>query len=336
MQFKKTILRLVLFISPVSVFGQTTFLPQGDKANILLERLEIKTGTDSAFNFSKTKPFSRRHLINAVDLYTIKPGVNLSKVDAHNVRSLYMNNLEWVPEADRTNFNSKKPVGKSFYQTPANLYEVHVKDFDLAMNPVIQFQYGKENDYGQSLFLNTRGLTLRGRIANKIGFYTYLTDNQERVPQYVQQWESERSAVPGNGFYKTFKTDGYDYFEARGYVTFNAAKYIDIAFGYDKNFIGNGHRSLMLSNFSSNMLFLKLNTRIWKINYQNIFMELQNAHVPGGDKLIPKKYAAVHHLDIALTKWLNMGLYEAVVFGRKDPQQAINDAAKAVDLLYLQ
>jgi hypothetical protein len=47
-------------------------------------------------------------------------------------------------------------------------------------------------------------------------------------------------------------------------------------------------------------------------------MELQNAHVPGGDKLIPKKYAAIHHLDIALTKWLNMGLYEAVVFGRKD------------------
>jgi len=318
MQFKKTILRLVLFISPVSVFGQTTFLPQGDKANILLERLEIKAGTDSAFNFSKTKPFSRRYMINAIDLYTIKPGVNLSKVDAHNVRSLYMNNLEWVPEADRINFKSKKPIGKNFYQTPANLYEVHVKDFDLALNPVIQFQYGKENNYDQSLFLNTRGLTLRGRIANKIGFYTYLTDNQERVPKYVQQWESERSAVPGNGFYKPFKTDGYDYFEARGYVTFNAAKYIDIAFGYDKNFIGNGHRSLMLSDFSSNMLFLKLNTRIWKINYQNIFMELQNAHVPGGDKLIPKKYAAVHHLDIALTKWLNMGLYEAVVFGRKD------------------
>jgi hypothetical protein len=318
MQFKKTILRLVLFISPVTVFGQTTFLPQGDKANILLERLEIKAQTDSAFNFSKTKPYSRRHIIYAVDHYTIRPGVNLSKVDAHNVRSVYMNNLEWVPEADRSTFRSKKPIGKNFYQTPANLYEVHVKDFDLALNPVIQFQYGKENDYDQSLFLNTRGLTLRGKIANKIGFYTYLTDNQERVPTYTQQWVNERKAVPGNGFYKPFKTQGYDYFEARGYITFNAAKYIDIAFGYDKNFIGNGHRSLMLSDFSSNMLFLKLNTRIWKINYQNIFMELQNAHVPGGDKLIPKKYAAIHHLDIALTKWLNMGLYEAVVFGRKD------------------
>ena len=311
-----------LFISLILISiitqAQTTFLNPGDKANILLERMEIMAARDSLFNFSKTKPFSRRSLINAVDLHTIRPGISLSKVDAHNVRSIYYNNLEWVPAADRTNFKSKKPIGKNFYQTPANLYEVHVKDFDLILNPVIQFSYGKEKDYDQNLFLNTRGLSLRGRIANKIGFYTYLTDNQERIPTYAQQWANERKAVPGNGFYKPFKTDGYDYFEARGYFTFGATKYIDIAFGYDKNFIGNGHRSLMLSDFSSNMLFLKLNTRIWKINYQNIFTELHNAHMPGGDKLIPKKYAAIHHLDIALTKWLNMGLYEAIVFGRKD------------------
>jgi hypothetical protein len=318
MQFKKTVLRLILFIFPFPAIAQTTFFNPGDKAYTLIERMEIKAGKDSAFNFSKTKPYSRRHLINAVDYYSIRPGVNLTKVDAHNVRSLYMNNLEWVPEADRSNFHSKKPIGKSFYQTPANLYEVHVKDFDLALNPVIQFTVGKENDYGQTLFLNTRGVTLRGKIANKIGYYTYVTDNQERDPQYVQQWASERKALPGNGFYKPFKTDGFDYFEARGYITFGVTKYIDIAFGYDKNFIGNGYRSLMLSDFSSNMLFLKLNTRIWKINYQNVFAELENAHVPGGDRLIPKKYAAIHHLDIALTKWLNMGLYESVVFGRKD------------------
>jgi hypothetical protein len=328
MQFKKNhpqplkgnilIIILSFFLFSTTTDAQTAFLNPGDKANILLERMEIKAGKDSAFNFSKTKPFSRRSVINAIDYHTIKPGVNLSKVDAHNVRSLYINNLEWVPEADRANFKSKKPIGKSFYQKPANLYEVHVKDFDLILNPVIQFSYGKENDYDQSLFLNSRGVTLRGKIANKIGFYTYLTDNQERVPTYAQQWANERKAVPGNGFYKSFKTEGYDYFEARGYITFGATKYIDIAFGYDKNFIGNGHRSLMLSDFSSNMLFFKLNTRIWKINYQNIFAELQNAHVPGGDKLIPKKYAAIHHLDIAFTKWLNMGLYEAVIFGRKD------------------
>jgi hypothetical protein len=124
--------------------------------------------------------------------------------------------------------------------------------------------------------------------------------------------------VPGQGFYKSFKKTGYDYFDARGYITANIAKFIDVAFGYDKHFIGNGYRSLFLSDFSNSSLFFKLNTRIWKFNYQNLFMELQNAERFGADILIPKKYAAMHHLDIGITKWLNIGLFEGVVFGRKD------------------
>ena len=61
-----------------------------------------------------------------------------------------------------------------------------------------------------------------------------------------------------------------------------------------------------------------MNTRIWKINYQNLFMELHSAEIPGGDKLLPKKYAAMHHLDVSVTKWLNIGVFEGVIFGRKD------------------
>ena len=180
------------------------------------------------------------------------------------------NNLEYLPDSLRVGFQTKKPVLKNFYTSPANLYEVHVKDFDLVINPVIQVTVSKEKDNSESLFQNTRGLTLRGRIANKIGFATYLTDNQERLPFYVRDFVSARKAVPGAGFYKDFKTTGYDYFDARGYLTFNVTKYIDVAFGYDRNFIGNGYRSLLLSDVGNSNLFLKLNTRIWKFNYQNL------------------------------------------------------------------
>jgi hypothetical protein len=319
MQFKQTLVRLTLILLPFSVFSQTTYLPPGDKANILMERLEIKSRTDSFFNYSRTKPFSRKHVMAAVNHYAQAPGVKLSKVDAYNIRSLNMNNIEWVAEGDRMKYKSKKPIAKSFYKTPANLFEVHVKDFDLVVNPVIQFTLSKESNSDENLFLNTRGVYIRGKLANKIGFYSYITDNQERDPSYVRQWVSDRRAVPGHGLYKTFKTaTGLDYFEARGYFTFNVTKYIDVAFGYDRNFIGTGHRSLLLSDFGTNNLFLKLNTRIWRLNYQNIFMELHSSIPPAGTQLVPKKYAAMHHLDIAVTKWLNIGLFEGVIFGRQN------------------
>src|SRR5688572_5993568 len=340
MQFKKTLVRLLVILClqrrrpaeygriailiiiflPIAGFSQTSFLPQGDKANILLDRMEIKSRSDSFFNFSKTKPYSRRHVVNAVNHYVQQFGnSSLSKVDAWNVRSIYLNNLENVPAEDRVKYASKKPLLNNFYRTPANLYEAHIKDFDLFINPVFQYSISKESDNTQHLFLNTRGLTLRGMIANKIGFSAYLTDNQERSPLYVQQFINDRKAVPGAGFYKPFKAaGGVAYFDSRGYFTLIVTRYTDVAFGYDKNFIGNGQRSLFLSDFSNNTLFLKLNTRIWKLNYQNLFMELHSSEIPGGDQLLPKKYAAMHHLDMAVTKWLNIGLFEGVIFGRRD------------------
>lgn len=320
MQFKQTLVRLAVILLPSFGYAQTTYLPQGDKQNILLERLEIKAGRDSVLNFSKTRPYSRnKYVVNGVNNFLKNDSNALSRVDHYNLQGIYRNNLEWLTPEKREQYKSRKPILKHFYTTPANLYEVHVKDFDLVVNPVFQYTVSKEKDNDQHLFLNTRGLTMRGKIAEKIGFAAYITDNQERDPLYVQDFINARTAVPGAGFYKDFKaTGGVDYFDARGYFTFNVTKYIDVAFGYDKNFIGNGQRSLFLGDFSNNALFLKLNTRIWKFNYQNLFMELSNADDRRTDRLVGKKYAALHHLDINITRWLNVGLFEGVVFGRQN------------------
>ncbi len=336
MQFKQLLFSIFILIISFTAASQTTYLPQGARENVLLERLEIKLGTDTILNFSKNKPFSRRQYIPNLQTYYLKGliinsageipvgwndyqskmAASLTDVDLYNIKTAFVNNNEWIDSVNI--YKSKKPIGKSFYETPANLYEVNNPDFFLAINPVVQYVVAKESNNDQHLFLNTRGITLRGRIMDKIGFSAYVTDNQERDPLYVQAYERDRQAVPGAGFYKDFKVAGYDYFDARGHITFGVAKVIDVAFGFDKNFIGNGHRSLFLSDFSNSTLFLKLNTRIWKFNYQNLFMELQGAERTGADILIPKKYAAMHHLDVAVTKWLNIGLFEGVVFGRKD------------------
>jgi hypothetical protein len=315
MQYKQTLIKLAFILLPFAASSQTTYLPQGSKEYILLERMEIRSGHDSILNFSKTKPFSRRQFIPAL------AGIDsslFSRVDLYNLKTTYESNIEWAP-VDSISYLSKKPFLKTFYKTPADLIQVNQPDFFLAINPVFQYTISKESGNNDRLFLNTRGITLRGRIVNKIGFAAYVTDNQERDPLYVQNFIAERHAVPGAGFYKDFKAKGgVDYFDARGYVTFGVSKYIDFAFGYDKNFIGNGYRSLFLSDFSAPTLFLKINTRIWKFNYQNLFMELNSAERLNADQLLPKKYAAMHHLDLAVTKWLNVGAFEGIIFGRKD------------------
>jgi hypothetical protein len=323
----KSFFKVIIFILPFQSIAQSTFIPQGSKEYRLIDRLEIKAQRNFNTIFSNFKSYNRKDAVEAV-LMLDSPKINpngqlvlskLSSIDQYNIHSLFQNNLEWVGNK-KQDYASKHLLVKSIYVTPNNFYEVNKKDFFLAVNPVLNFQLGNEDSYDKKLYVNSRGLTFRGMIANKIGFSSTLIDNQERGPRFFQSQIKTLRAVPGMGFYKDFKEDvsANDYFDARGYMTFNAVKYINFQLGYDKNFIGNGYRSLFLSDVGNSYLFAKINTKIWKFNYQNLFMELMPQFRKNGDSLLSRKYAVMHHLSLNINDWANIGLFEGVVFGRKN------------------
>jgi hypothetical protein len=324
MQFIKTTARLLIILGmPALSYAQSTFLPQGSKFEHFLDRMEILQQRDAELNITTDKPISRRSAVRISELadsmykfYPYDDIYHISKVDRQNLQSLLLNNAEWVT-GSKDSFQSKKPWWNTFYKDKANFFQVNEKDFFLVVNPVIQQVQSYETGNKARVFLNSKGLTLRGLIAGKLGFSAYLTDNQERGPGYVMDRVAQFQAVPGAGYYKTFKQTGVDYYDNRASIYFNAWKYVDFQFGYDKNFIGNGYRSLFLSDFTAPYLFLKFNVRVWKLNYQNIYMELVTQHLPG-DYQYPKKYATIHHLSVNATPWLNVGLFENITFSRPD------------------
>ena len=333
MQIIKSIIKVFIFICPMGAAAQSTYLNQGAKEEHFIDRLEIKQQRNTDLNFSSLRPFNRKYIVReaefldsarmgykdslGIDKYKEWTDLDLTPVDEYNLQSLLMNSSEWVT-TPKDEFYSKKPIWNTFYKTKANLYEVNTPDFFLAVNPVIQIHQAVEPGYDEGIFLNSRGVNIRGLIAKKVGFSSFITDNQERGPRFFQQQVDKFHAVPGVGFYKTFKKTGVDYFDGRGYFTFNAAKFIDFQFGYDKNFIGNGYRSLFMSDWGNSYLFAKVNLKVWKLNYQSIFMELEPQFLKTKDTLLDKKYAAMHHLSVNVTKWLNLGLFEGVIFGRKN------------------
>lgn len=309
---------MFVFFFPVFSYGQSTLLPQGSKFQPLLDRIEIKEQTNLPLNVSSVaRPYNRKLVTMEAELLdSLKDRSRYSAVDLYNIERLLMNNQEWV-RGDKSRFVSKRPWWNTFYKTPSDFVQVNEKDFFLVVNPLIQQQQSVETDNDERVFLNSKGIAARGLIAGKIGFDFYLTDNQERPPLFVKSFVNKYRAVPGAGFYKSFKLTAYDYFDARGSVYFTASKYVHLQFGYDKNFLGSGYRSLFLSDFANSNLFFKINTRIWKLDYQNLFMELIPQYKrQSTDELLPRKYMTMHHLSLQATKWLNVGLFESIVFGR--------------------
>jgi hypothetical protein len=214
------------------------------------------------------------------------------------------------------------------------LVYVDEPDFDLHVSPVFYFGTGKDSRLSESLYTNTRGVEIRGLIDHKIGFYTYLTDNQMVVPSYVHDQMVLNPVVPHETFWKTFKTNGVDFFQARAYIDFNISKHIYMQFGNDRTFIGNGYRSLIFSDYSPPNLFLRTNVKVWKLNY--LFqLNRVTADAFGGingsaDGRYPEKFVAFHQLSLNIGKKFNLGLFETVVFS---PRDSVNKSA--FDLSYL-
>jgi hypothetical protein len=317
MKFQYISLFVILLLASEMLSAQSNYIPQGSKEYILLDRLEIKAQKDTVLNFSHIKPFNRKWWVNRLEAIRADSiPVSLTSIDKYNIDRALLNNLEWVT-TDKTEFKSKKSLWNTFFKTPANMVEVDQTDFYLSVNPVLQLSYGGESNYDDPVMLNARGIVARGMVGRKVGFYTYLVENQERGPQQYRDFVAKYRAVPGAGFYKSFKTTGYDYFDARGGISFNIAKYIDFQFGYDKQFLGNGYRSMFLSDFTNNYLYMNLNLRVWRLNYVAKTMQLTSQYERGSsDSIFPKKYAAIHHISFNAPKWLTIGLFEGIVFGR--------------------
>lgn len=318
MIFKKRVILVLLL--PQLLFSQGAYIPLQGESYQFIDRLDILKTSDISTH-TAIKPYDRA-VIAQDYLSHIDTGMKatlLSRIDYLEKNFLRKDNTEWI--ADTTGLFRKKTL-RYFYHEEASFLSVNTKDFTLRLNPVFHGNIGIERPTNDFIFENRRGFELRATIKNTVTFYTFLTDNQERTMTYIRDYSKDQfkqnqyESCPGCGFWSWYKTDAFDYFNARGYVNFKFMRYFTVQLGHDKNFIGNGVRSLFLSDHSAPYFFLKFNTRIWKINYENIFAELTHQYIRGADKLLVKKYGAFHHFNFAVSKNLDIGLFEGVIMSR--------------------
>lgn len=326
---------------PKAPLQAPVYVPLDQDVYRLIDRYAIKYGPDSAGDIhTSTRPYNRAAVGRLADQVLLSspsypyrsqedykaPRVvdkPLSKADQYNLGYLRADNWNFsdpylygkIPMAKPGLF---KAMGRYFQgkSMQADLFTVNNPDFTLRVNPVLNLMAGSGSD--GFIYMNTRGAQIEGTIDKRLGFYTYFTDTQMRMPEYVQRRVVRDNAVPHEGYWKFFKDqqNQYDFLTARGYVTYAATRHINVQLGHDRNVIGNGYRSLILSDYAAPYFFLKLNTRIWKLNYQNIFAEL-TAERRNIDTVFQKKYMALHHLSYDITPGLNVGLFETTMFGRR-------------------
>jgi len=321
-RFRAQLLLLLLLRLPL--LCQTSGIPLQSPSYPILDRLEILSGIESPIH-PELKYYNRRDAARYALRLDSLVSNQISSRDHADIQYLLDDSNEWLADTSRLlRPTSRRGILKYFYQTPANFFEVNTPYFRLRANPMLNFHLGREQGDVELVFQNQRGFEVRGEVDRKLFFYTNLVETQARFPRYVSQRVGEFLAVPGAGFFKGYNStlfdiqNGYDFNVATAYLGFQASRHFGVQIGHGKHFIGNGHRSMFLTDFSAPTFFFKLDTRVWKFHYQNLFLELSpvsQINIPDGT-ILPKKYVAIHYLNYKVTPRLAFGFFEATVFNR--------------------
>ncbi len=292
------------------------------------EALAVKQEYDS-LNKS-VKAYSNKQLSSQLniqfthsDYSRFDRAMNLVGTNSHTAQKPFLHEdvskyYDFKSERKALTKSTKNGAGKKLWNE--HLVQLERKDYWFTVDPIFDLQLGTDSE-GGGTYNNTRGLLVQGGLGKKFNFYTTVFESQGRFAEYFNQYiESLRASnsepiVPGRGVSKRFKTDSYDYPVAEAYLSYSPANFLNIQFGHGKNFIGDGYRSLFLSDVTSPHPFLKLNTKFWKIKYTNTFMWMRDVRPEVlEDGAFLTKYIANHYLSWNVSKRLNLGFFESVLW----------------------
>lgn len=173
---------------------------------------------------------------------------------------------------------------------------------NLWLDAVNQFKgTGQEQNYGAGMWLNAK---FSDNWSANFGIrYVYQSANDSLQTPSINSQSMLR-----------FNTSGLD---IRGRIRYQFHPNIQFIAGVDKNFIGEGNRSVLLSDYGNPYSFVQMQFKIWKFKYLFMTQFLKESNA-AQESSYSNKYAATHYLDYNVCKGFSIGFFESVLFQPKD------------------
>ena len=304
-------LKKALFIVVILLFVESVFAQQ---QNLPLNR-EFNLGNHKVFNsYNNNTHTSFQPIIQSF----IQEDTTLSEEEL----DYYLIN---ITKSEKTPSKFLKWIYQTaFYE---NFVVVDTGNLYLTVDPLINGEYGKdsEDNSERTLYKNTRGIIVRANVGEKFSFQTSFYENQAVLPGYMNDYVDATGVVPGQGRVKLFKEGGYDFSASSANISYTPFSFINLQLGTGKNFIGDGYRSLLLSDQSFNYPYVKISTLFGK-NKQFQYIQL-NAQLTNlirreagstTEALFKRKAMSTHYFNWIATKWLSVGVFENTIWQTED------------------
>jgi hypothetical protein len=204
----------------------------------------------------------------------------------------------WPVYESQLDLNKKiADSSRQYYELTEILFKKHLveakgKNYFIGISPLVDLSMGKDNidTNERKLFQNTRVFIAEVDLGDKFSFSTSFFENQGRYANYqteyyksigelypgASNYNTQNAMIPGASRTKPFSEDGFDYAFARGNMIYQLAKTTWISAGNTPHFIGNGYRSIVLSDNSISTPFFRIDQGVGKFDFLMIRSRLIN------------------------------------------------------------
>lgn len=189
--------------------------------------------------------------------------------------------------------------------------------------PVYDLNVGYDLKSSKTIFTTTGGIILDADYKQKIGIEARFAAGTSSFPTYLDSVAKFSGVMPGWGDRAYETSPGkYSFQHFSGNIIWRPSKIFNLQVGRDKHFWGDGYRSLFLSDISAAMPYVKQTTTIWKLQYTTLFTWMTDwTHSSGTVHEFRNKFGTFHYLSFNAAKWLNLGVFESVIWQGWSPER---------------
>jgi hypothetical protein len=206
------------------------------------------------------------------------------------------------------------------YQKLFNEHLIDVKSQNSTFYADLLPDFSIGRDFSGKLTTSTTslGIQLGGTVGNKFYYNIAGYENSAVLPEYLSTYINQVGIVPGQAYAKTYRDNGYDWDYITATASYTPVKFLNISAGRDKTFIGDGYRSLLLSDAASPYPFFKLTATLGNVRYMAMWASFNDPIDLDANGNARKKGGVFHYLDWNVSNRFSVGFFDAVIWYNKD------------------
>jgi len=198
------------------------------------------------------------------------------------------------------------------------------KSNNLQVLPILDLECGYERLKSRSLFSTLGGFHLKLNKKNNISLALTIVGGNRQFPSFLDGAIANQKIIPEFGQAYSNSKNGYSFFDYTGYISYTPknTQVFNFQLGRDKHFIGDGYRSVLLSDYAAAYPYFRINTNLWRFQYNVWYTWMYDVSQAKGIKNnYTNKFGAFHYLSYNIIKELNIGLFENIIWRGSDTNQ---------------